>query len=380
MAVYLHCGICKASVKVGTKKCSKCQQIFPKNKKYRVVVVVAGKRKTKMVHNLELAREIETELKSKINRKEYNIFNKPIPTLDEVWEKYLPFIMENKKTFRDDVYNYNKHLKSTFGSLRLDRISPFIIEKFMLEMKKKENCRGKSYAPATIKHQLILLTRLYSIAEKWGLYDGDNPTTKVKKPKLNNRITEFLKEAELRRLHIVLAEWENKMSSSFVLFLLYTGLRRGELFKLTWDDVDLKRKIINLRSPKGKEDTSLPLSPEAIDVLKNMPKEFESKWIFYGKNGNQRKDFKGAWHRIRAKADLPKNFRLHGLRHHFASSLVSAGIDLFTVQKLLTHKDAGTTQRYAHLSDQKLRDAINLSDKLQTIKQDVDIIPMEVIK
>jgi site-specific recombinase XerD len=66
---------------------------------------------------------------------------------------------------------------------------------------------------------------------------------------------------------------------------------------------------------------------------------------------------------------LPTKFRLHGLRHHYASSLVSAGVDLYTVSKLLTHKDTKTTQRYAHLADQALRDAVNLSDRLQTVQQ-----------
>lgn len=54
------------------------------------------------------------------------------------------------------------------------------------------------------------------------------------------------------------------------------------------------------------------------------------------------------------------------MRHHFASSLVSSGVDLFTVSKLLTHKDVSTTTRYAHLADQTLRDALAVSDRVQT--------------
>ena len=74
---------------------------------------------------------------------------------------------------------------------------------------------------------------------------------------------------------------------------------------------------------------------------------------------------------------LPPGFRLHGLRHHYASSLVSAGVDLYTVSKLLSHKDTATTQRYAHLADQTLRDAVDLSDRLQEPKPQAEIVDME---
>ena len=151
---------------------------------------------------------------------------------------------------------------------------------------------------------------------------------------------------------------------------------------MRWKDVDFRNKQIWIRSyddfvPKGKKDSTLPLSDDAIDVLRNLPREFETSFVFYGRNGKQRTDFSGPWKRIRKTAGLPSAFRLHGLRHHFASALVSAGIDLFTVSKLLTHKDVKTTQRYAHLSDHVLRDAVALSDKLHTPKEKGQLVNFE---
>jgi len=161
------------------------------------------------------------------------------------------------------------------------------------------------------------------------------------------------------------------MSTSFILFSLYTGVRRGELFKLTWNNIDFERQFMVLKDPKGIADQTLPLSGKAVNVLKNVPKEYDTQWIFYGKNGQQRTDFKGPWLRIKKAAGLPKHFRFHGIRHHFASSLVSHGADLYTVQKLLCHKDAAMTMRYAHLADKTLRDAVNLSDQLQQKKEPI---------
>jgi len=381
MAINIRCQKCKIDMKVGSKKCHQCGAPIPRNKKYRVIVRVNGKRITRSVDNLELARDIEAKFKDQITRGELDIQKKGSTiTLDGVWEKYLPWAKANKKTWLNDQYHYDLHLKPNFGDKCMDVISPFDIEKFMIQMKKGKSKRGTSYAPATIKHQVVLLTRLYSVAEQWGLYSGDNPCRKVKKPKLNNQVTEFFTDDELNSLLDVLDKWNNRMSAGFILFSLHTGLRRGELFKLTWEDMDLTRQSMTLKDPKGKLDQTLPLSDKAVEVLKNLPREFETPWVFYGKNGKKRTDFKGPWDRIKEAAGLPPGFRLHGLRHHFASALVSAGVDLYTVQKLLCHKDASMTQRYAHLADKTLRDAVNLSDTLLKPKEVAQVVNLEVFK
>jgi integrase len=148
---------------------------------------------------------------------------------------------------------------------------------------------------------------------------------------------------------------------------LFTGLRRGELFKLAWDDVDFERGIITLRDPKSGKTENIPISIKALEVLKAL--EVTSPFVFPGKDGKQRVEFNGPWQRIRKAADLPAGFRFHGLRHHFASTLVSAGVDLLVVQKLLTHKDAKTTARYAHLAPGAIRDAALRSGDLLTPKR-----------
>ncbi|MDD2390714.1 MAG: tyrosine-type recombinase/integrase [Desulfobacterales bacterium] len=379
MAINIRCRNCKTEMKLSAKKCPKCGSPIPKKgKTYKIIVRYNGRRVTRTATNLELAREIESTLKVQIAKKTFNLEQKkPAPTLNNVWRKYSPWAIENKKSWRTEKYYYQKHLEPLFGDKQLDDISPFDIEKLMLTMKKTKRAGNKSYAAATIKHQVVLLSRLYSLAEKWGLYAGANPCRKVKKPKLNNKKTEFLSDQELSRLMATLETWSNKMTVSIVNFAIRTGLRRGELMKLKWSDVDLVRKTVTLRDPKGQQDQTLPLSLKAVAVLHDVPKDYETEWIFYGKNGGKRTDFKGPWQRIKKAAELPDDFRFHGLRHHFASALVSSGIDLYTVQTLLSHKDASTTQRYAHLSDKALRDAVNISDDLLTPNKQAQVIKLE---
>jgi integrase len=316
------------------------------------------------VENLTIARETEAAIKGDMVRGEYEINRgiKEAPTLGELWAKYLPWAKEEKKTWITDEFNYKKHLEPRFGKKRLDAIAPIEIERMKLELKKGINKNGKPYAAATIKHQLVLLTRLFNLAKKWRLYVGDNPVEEVEMPKLDNHRTEFLTEQEAINLAEVLDNWPCRDSVAFIRFTLLTGFRRSELFKLTWDNVDFERGMVTLREPKGGKTLTNNVSPEALDILRGI--EVSSPYVFPGKDGGQRTDFKGPWKKIRKAAGLPLNFRFHGLRHNFGSTLASAGVDLQVIQKLLGHKDYRTTLRYAHLSPGVIKNAAIKSGRL----------------
>jgi integrase len=371
MAIHIYCTGCYTSNGLNAKSCSNCGATFGRDKKYRVCVSFKGKRLTRVVDNLTLARQKEATLKADLERGDMDITEKePVPTLAEVWAKYLPWAKEHKKSWIDDLRYYHRHLEPRFGKKTLDAISPIDIERMKTELKKGVNKRGKPFAPATIKHQLVIIRRLYNLARKWDLYDGKNPIDSVSMPKVDNQQTEFLTDEELTRLLDTLESWHSQDTVAFIKFALYTGLRRGELFKLQWEDVDFERGMLTLRDPKSGKTESIPVSMMALEVVKSL--EVTSLFVFPGKDGRQRVDFSGPWQRIRKAADLPAGFRFHGLRHHFASTLVSNGIDLLVVQKLLTHKDAKTTARYAHLAPGTIRDAALKSGDLLTPKRGGD--------
>jgi integrase len=147
--------------------------------------------------------------------------------------------------------------------------------------------------------------------------------------------------------------------------VLCTGMRRGELFKLQWPDVDFERGFIHIRGPKGGQDQKIPLNQAARSILEAHPRG-ESLYVFPGRGGGQRTRYPKRIDAIRERVGLPPDFRpLHGLRHFFASQLASSGrVDMFTLQKLLTHKSPQMTQRYAHLRDEALRRASNLAGDL----------------
>lgn len=136
------------------------------------------------------------------------------------------------------------------------------------------------------------------------------------------------------------------------------------MFKLRWSDIDYNRGFILIRNPKGGIDQKIPLNDTAKKIFEEQPKS--SDFVFAGRGGRQRVDINKAVSRIKKAAGLPKDFRaLHGLRHVFASMLASSGkVDLYTLQKLLTHKSPMMTQRYAHLRDDALKRASNLAGEI----------------
>ncbi len=137
-----------------------------------------------------------------------------------------------------------------------------------------------------------------------------------------------------------------------MLMALYTGMRKGEIFKLKWNDIDFNRGFITLKDPKGGTDQRIPLNNSTRLIVESQTRK-DSEFIFPGQKNGPTKEMSIPFRCIRDNAKLPKDFRpMHGLRHVFASTLASSGqVDLYTLQKLLTHKTPSMVQRYAHLRD-----------------------------
>ena len=118
MAIQIYCEECRTSNKLDAKKCRKCGAAFAREKTFRVDVSLKGKRITRQAPSLTLAREIESNLKTELLRDEFDITAhkaKKVLTLADLWDKYLPWAKEHKKSWKDDEYYYRKHLEPRFG-------------------------------------------------------------------------------------------------------------------------------------------------------------------------------------------------------------------------------------------------------------------------
>jgi integrase len=278
-------------------------------------------------------------------------------TLNALWDAYCEANPSNKG-LAHEKNRWKLNIKDGIGKKEPVALSPLDLDRVRLELQKA----GKQ---TTAVRVLELLRRTINFGVKRNLVGPMK--FKIALPRLNNQTTEDLSPDQLGRLLKVLDEDEDQVCANIMRLALYTGMRRGELLGLTWDAVDFERGFIAIRDPKGGKDQTIPLNAAARAVLEAHPSTPESPWVFPGRKAKRHAtDMKKSIDRIRKAAQLPEGFRpLHGLRHVFASMLASSGaVDMFTLQKLLTHKSPMMTQRYAHLRDDTMRRASELAGEI----------------
>ena len=179
-------------------------------------------------------------------------------------------------------------------------------------------------------------------------------------PKLNKIKTEDLTSKQLSALLETIEKEPNRAAASIMLMALYTGMRKGEIYRLQWQHVDFERGFILIHAPKGRIDQRIPINTPARNVLKDQQtRTGNSEWVFPGRLEGHVKDMREPLERIRNNAGQPKDFRnMHGLRHVFASTFACSGkVDICAQQKLLTHQTPAMVQRYAHLRDDAIQRA-----------------------
>jgi len=225
--------------------------------------------------------------------------------------------------------------------------------------------------PYQANRMLALLSKMFSLATAWG-WRNDNPVIGIERYQEEKR-DRWLDDNELSRLWEVLDRYPKHRTSYVFKLLTLTGARKGEVIKATWNQFDFEQGVWTKPShmTKQKRKEHLPLSKEAIEVL-HVLKELNknnSQYLFPGKvEGKPLQEVKTFWSKVIKEAKL-ENVRIHDLRHTHASHLVSSGLSLSIVGKLLGHTQAATTQRYAHLADEPLRKATSMfGDKLTKIR------------
>jgi integrase len=216
--------------------------------------------------------------------------------------------------------------------------------------------------PYQANRALSLLSKMFNLAVAWG-WRNDNPAANIPKYQEEKR-DRWLDQEELDRLWGVLDRHSDRMTAYVFKFLILTGARKGEALGATWDQFDLEKGVWTKPShlTKQKKKEHLPLSEKAIEVLQVVKKRTPkgSVYVFPGRiEGKPLKEIKTFWRTALKEANL-ENVRIHDLRHTHASHLVSSGLSLSIVGKLLGHTQASTTQRYAHLADEPLRQAAEL--------------------
>ncbi|QQP99562.1 site-specific integrase [Lysobacter enzymogenes] len=305
---------------------------------------------------------------------------------DFISERYGPYILATRKAGGDTL----AAITAQFGELFRKPLAS-ISKADWDEIKTRRISAG--IHPSTVNRDLDRLKAALFQAVEWKLLP-DNPLRGVKRIKrgIENRVR-FLSKKEEKGLRAALDARErtakqrrdsgNKWREArgkellpavagysdnlmpIVLLALNTGMRRGELKALTWDDIDMPNKVLTVRAgyAKSGETRHIPLNSEAMAVLRNLKKH----------NGDRGKlfdvgSFSKAWSGVLDTAKIA-DFRFHDLRHTFASNLVMAGVALNTVRELLGHSEIEMTLRYAHLAPSHKAEAVAALVKRRALRR-----------
>lgn len=240
-------------------------------------------------------------------------------------------------------------------------ITPIIGKQAVHEIERRsiaELHHGLRHIPYQANRTLGVLSKMFSMAEVWGLRaDNSNPCVRIKKYREEKR-ERFLSPTELRRLGRVLDQAEAECLSAVVAYrlLLLTGCRLGEIQTLQWKFIDFEQKQIRLPESKTGEKV-IYLTDETIAVLSSVPKLCGNAYVVVGsKLGGYLTDLQKPWRRIRKLAAID-DVRIHDLRHTYASQALALGQTLPLIGKLLGHTQVQTTARYAHLAADPVRRA-----------------------
>jgi integrase len=154
-------------------------------------------------------------------------------------------------------------------------------------------------------------------------------------------------------------------AAAAIALLLFTGARSGEILGARWADVDLTLRLLTVPRSKAGRVHHIPLAPAAVQVLQvQHQRSAGHEFVFPGKlAGKPLSTLRHIWARAKKAAGLPADFRVHDLRHTFASALVSSGVPLYEVGVILGHSQLSTTRRYAHHAPQRLIETATLATK-----------------
>ncbi len=237
--------------------------------------------------------------------------------------------------------------KAKLGEYSLSAVTPEVIGRYR-DLLQTE----KGMSPGTVNRYLSVLSKSYSNAIKEWHWVSDNPLVRVTKKKEPKGLVRYLSDDERSALLKACRESKFRPLYLIVLFALTTGMRRGELLGLRWQDVDLDRRVAVLHNTKNGDRRSVPIVPEVAELLREHGKvrKLENDLVFASQGRDPIWPDKH-WYRA-LKAAKIKDFRFHDLRHTAASYLAMSGATVPELAAVLGHRTLQMVKRYAHLSDQ----------------------------
>lgn len=262
-------------------------------------------------------------------------------TVGEILKRYGEEIAPTKKSY-DDIISRINLLNEHLGHFTLAALSSSDIKQY-------RNERQTIRANETVRKELGILNRVLEFAIKdceIHLPKG-NPMKNVRMPPKGDGRERRLSHGEEQKFLEAVRDYGGYLPY-IVVFALETGMRRGEIARLQWKDVNFKKRIAVARKTKNGQDRTIPLSSKAIEILQQLPRDIKGR-VFPIRADSMTQAFR----RCRERAEI-ENLRLHDLRHEATSRFFELGLNIMEVSSITGHKDLGMLKRYTHLRPEDL--------------------------
>lgn len=269
---------------------------------------------------------------------------------------YDRFIDEKENHIRPITIQYYKDLWTRYlMKLKNKKISQITTEEIRKLHKQVSLNNGKRCA----NQMIVLLRTIFNHFIKQNIYTGFNPANAIQLNKQISR-TRHLSGSELEAFRKAINETEDSISKFAIMVMWLTGVRRRNVFEMRWQDINLKDKIWIIPETKTQYNATIALTDVVIEILNKLKDLRYNEYVFFStlsKNGHIT-GVRKTWDSILKRANIT-DFKLHDLRHTFATSLLANGADAFLVKKALLHRNFSSTQIYVNLEVSDLRDKLN---------------------
>ncbi|WP_457573186.1 tyrosine-type recombinase/integrase [Desulfolithobacter sp.] len=273
-------------------------------------------------------------------------------TFDEMFQAWLEqHAKPHKKSWQEDERRYKLYMEKPFGKKKLSWFTPARIRKWhrdITKLKKQRGQKGETVSPATANRALALVSVIFNQMRP----EHPNPCKGIKKFREQSR-DRFLQPEELKRFFEALDDPTTpQMLRDYLLVSIFTGARRSNVLAMKWKDIDLKQSVWRIPADQSKngEPMTVPLVPQAVDILARRKSETSSIFVFSSQKSRSGhlEEPKTAWRSLLKRAGL-KNVRLHDLRRTLGSWQTITGASTAIVGKTLGHKTPQATAVYARL-------------------------------
>lgn len=311
--------------------------------KWNVQVRIAGWRSftrtfEKKSDALNWCRETETAIRSA----PLNTYkSSPNLKFKDLIEKYRDTVTPTHKGHQSETYRLNRFANSWIGRVKVAYLTPRHFEQY-------RNDRLEIVKQCTVRGELTLMQRVLDHGIRTlGVGLTDNPIKSIELPSTYTPRTRRLENDEFERLQNNALKQKNPLIAPIIIFAVETGMRRSEILKMRWSDINEIKKTAKLINTKNGDDRTIPLTRNAFEVLQNLEKKTE---FVFPITANC---LQLAWRRVKKNADI-ENLRFHDLRHEAISRFFEHGLTMPEVALISGHKDIRQLFGYTHLMPQKI--------------------------